>query len=113
MSDIEYIAHYLLLTEQKQPKNLIGKSIPEILRNFKSNKKVLNELADNYLFIKKIEIFNQIAFSSSSSKISGEDKRFDKLAGFLDVESGFSLKKKLNTVLQFDRESFSAIIQKK
>jgi len=113
LSDIEYIAHYLLLTEEKQPKNLIGKSIPEIFRNFKSNKKVLNELADNYLFLKKIEVFNQIAFSSSSSKISAEDKRFDKLVGFLDFKSGSSLKNKLNTVLQFNRESFSAIIQKK
>jgi glutamine synthetase adenylyltransferase len=113
LSDIEYIAHYLLLTEEKRPTSLIAKSIPEILKYFKSNKKVLNELADNYIFIKKLEIFNQVAFSSSSSKISGEDKRFDKLAGFLDIESGLSLKKKLNTVLQFNRESFSAIIQKK
>lgn len=113
LSDIEYIAHYLLLTEEKQPKNLIGKSIPEILTNFKSNKKVLNELADNYIFIKEIEIFNQVAFNSSSSKISGDDKRFDKLAGFLNIESGVSLKKKLNSVLQFNRESYSKIILNK
>ncbi len=68
LSDIEYIAHYLLLTEQKQPKNLIGKSIPEILRTFKSNKKVLNELADNYIFIKKLEIFNQSGFQQQFIK---------------------------------------------
>ncbi|MCW8802833.1 MAG: nucleotidyltransferase domain-containing protein, partial [Ignavibacteriaceae bacterium] len=113
LSDIEYITHYLVLTEEKQPKNLIGTSIPDILRNFKSNKKVLNELADNYIFIKNLEIFNQLTFSISSSKISGEDKRFDKLAGCLDFESGSSLKKKLNTVLQFNRETFSTFIQKK
>ena len=112
LSDIEYIAHYLLLTEEKQPKSLIGKSIPEILTNIKSNKKVLNELADNYLFIKKLEIFNQIVFSSSSSKISGEDIRFDKLARFIGLESGTLLKKKLNSFLQVNRESLSAIIQK-
>ncbi|HEY6437198.1 MAG TPA: hypothetical protein VIY47_11465, partial [Ignavibacteriaceae bacterium] len=106
LSDIEYVAHYLLLTDKKRPISLIGKSISEILKNFNSNKKVLNELADNYIFIKNLEIFNQIAFSTSSSKISGEDNKFDKLAGFLDFESGASLKKKLNFVFQFNRESY-------
>ena len=100
-------------TEEKQPKNLIGKSIPEILKNFKSNKKVLNELADNYIFIKNLEIFNQIAFSSSSSKISGDENKFNKLARFLEIKNGADLKKKLNSVLQFNRESYSKIILNK
>jgi len=113
LSDIEYVAHYLLLTEEKQPIKLIGESIPEILRNFKSNKKVLTELADNYIFLKKIENFNQIAFSSSSSKLSGDEIKFDKLARFLEFENGATLKKKLNSVLQFNRETYSAIIQNK
>jgi glutamine synthetase adenylyltransferase len=113
LSDIEYITHYILLKEENRNISLIAKSIPEILKYFKSNKKVLNELADNYIFIKKLEIFNQIAFSTSSSKISGEDKKFDKLARFFDFESGASLKIKLNSVLQFNRESYTKIILNK
>ncbi len=79
LNDIEYITHYLLLTEKNQPKNMIGKSIPEMLNMIKSNKKVLSELTDNYIFIKNLEFFNQIAFGSSSSKISIEENKLVKL----------------------------------
>jgi glutamate-ammonia-ligase adenylyltransferase len=116
LSDIEYIAHYLILSNPESVTESIGTRILEILKDWavkSKNKKVLNELADNYIFIKNLEIFNQVAFSSSSSKISGEDKRFDKLSGFLDIENGSSLKKKLNSILQFNRESYSKIILNK
>ncbi len=111
LNDIEYITHYLLLTEEKQPNNLIGKSIPVILKNFKSNKKVLSELADNYIFIKNLEIFNQIAFGGSSSKLSGDEIKFDKLARFLEFETGSALKKKLNSVFKINREFFPKLIK--
>jgi glutamate-ammonia-ligase adenylyltransferase len=113
LSDVEYIAHYLLFTEEKQPKNLIGESIPEIFKNFKSNKKVLNKLADNYIFIKNLEIFNQIAFSTSSSKLSVDENKYNKLAHFLETDKGAEIKKKLNSALQFNRESYSKIILNK
>jgi [glutamine synthetase] adenylyltransferase / [glutamine synthetase]-adenylyl-L-tyrosine phosphorylase len=111
LSDIEYIAHYLLLIEGKQSVNLIGKSIPEILRNFKSNKKVLNELADNYILIKNLEIFNQLAFGSSFSKVSVDDLRLNKLARLIEFGNGTKLKKKLNSVLQLNRETFIKFIK--
>jgi glutamate-ammonia-ligase adenylyltransferase len=116
LNDVEYIAYYLLLSNPDLALSFIGKAIPTVLKELTTqskHKKVLNELADNYIFIKNLEIFNQIAFSSSSSKISGDDKKINKLAGFLDFESGASLKKKLNSVFQFNRESYSAIIQNK
>jgi [glutamine synthetase] adenylyltransferase / [glutamine synthetase]-adenylyl-L-tyrosine phosphorylase len=116
LSDVEYVAHYLLLSTPETAFVFIGKAIPEILKELTTQtqyKKVLNELADNYIFIKILEIFNQIAFSSSSSKISGDEKKFEKLARLMEFESGAVLRKKLNSVLQFNRESYSAIIQRK
>ncbi|MGB5288808.1 MAG: hypothetical protein WBN42_09990, partial [Ignavibacteriaceae bacterium] len=90
--DIEYIAHFLLLSKKKQSFNIIGKSIPEILKGFKVNKKVLNELADNYIFLKKIEIFNQLVFNSSSSKIAEDEKRYSKFAQLIKFKNGTILK---------------------
>jgi glutamine synthetase adenylyltransferase len=116
LSDIEYVAHYLLLSNPESAFTLIGKAIPRVLKEHTTqteHKKVLNELADNYIFIKNLEIFNQLAFSSSSSKISDDGNRFDKLARFMGFESGMVLKKKLNSVLQFNRETLSTIILKK
>jgi len=116
LSDVEYVAHYLLLSTPDSAFVLFGKAIPEILKELTTqtkNKKVLNELADNYIFIKNLEIFNQIAFSTSSSKLSGDEMKFEKLARLIEFENGSVLKKKLNSVLQFNLESYSAIIQKK
>ena len=112
LSDVEYIAHYLLLTGNSKLKEFIGKSIPEILISFKENKKVLKELADNYIFLKKIEIFNQLAFNVSSSKINDDEKRYNKLAQIMKFENGDVLKVKLNSALKFNRERFPEFILK-
>ena len=110
LSDIEYIAHYLGLTNASKLKEFIGKSIPEILTNLKGSKKVLNELADNYIFIKKLEIYNQLLFNSSSSKLADDELRYTKLAHMMKLKNGQSLKTKLGSVLKINREHFSKII---
>jgi glutamate-ammonia-ligase adenylyltransferase len=110
LSDIEYIAHYLILSNPESVIESIGIRIPEILKlwSVKSkNKKVLNELADNYIFIKNLEIFNQIAFSSSSSKLSGDENKLNKLAHFMQPESGTTLNKKIYSVFKINRETFT------
>ena len=115
LSDVEYVAHYFLLLSPDSVLSFIGKAIPAVLRELTTqtkHKKVLNELTDNYLFIKNLEIFNQIAFSSSSSKISGDENKFNKLAKLLQFENGKALKKKLNSVLQFNRESYHQLSRK-
>jgi glutamate-ammonia-ligase adenylyltransferase len=115
LNDIEYIAHYYLLSAAELDFKLIGKPISLILSRLSAKakqKKVLNELADNYIFIKNLEIFNQLAFSSSSSKLSSEENKFEKLARLMEFENGSVFKRKLNSVLQFNRESYSAIIRK-
>jgi glutamine synthetase adenylyltransferase len=115
LSDVEYVAHYLLLSTPESAFQFIGSSIPVIINELSTkseHKKVLNELADNYIFIKNLEIFNHLAFSSTSSKITDDGNRYNKLARLLEFENGTGLKKKLNSVFQFNRESFSAIIQK-
>lgn len=114
LSDIEYVAQYFLLSNPESAFMLIGKAIPEILKELttqRKHKKVLNELADNYIFIKNLEIFNQIAFSSSSSKLSGDEKKLERLARLMEFESGSVLKKKLNSVLKINRETFAMFIK--
>jgi glutamine synthetase adenylyltransferase len=63
LNDIEDVAHYYLLSAAESDFKLIGESIPQILSHLSTQfkqKKVLNELADNYIFIKNLEIFNQL-----------------------------------------------------
>jgi glutamine synthetase adenylyltransferase len=116
LSDIEYIAHFLLFQNPDSITSDTSKSIPKILykQSEKSKeKKVLIELADNYIFIKNLEIFNQLVFSVSSSKLSIDENRLEKLSKMLDVKSNNELKTKLNYVLQFNRERYSEIMLRK
>lgn len=116
LSDIESVVHYFLLSNPKNVLSVVGKAIPQILKehiNDSSNKKVLNELADNYIFIKNLEIFNQVVFNVSSSKLSLDENRLDKLSHLITTKTGEELKLKLNSVLQFNRESFTKLILKK
>jgi glutamine synthetase adenylyltransferase len=113
LSDIEYIAHYLVLSKKKQSLDIIGKSIPEILIRFKEKKKVLNDLSDNYIFLKKLEIFNQLAFNSSSSKISDDENRYNNISRLMRIKNGHTIKTKLNSVMKVNRERYSEFILKK
>jgi glutamate-ammonia-ligase adenylyltransferase len=110
LSDVEYAAHFILLSREKQLANFIGKSIPEIITSFKGKTKVLNELADNYIFLKKLEVFNQLVFSTSSSKLAEDDFKYNKLSRFLGFKDGIALKSKLNSVFKTNREYFSKLI---
>jgi len=113
LADIEYITHFLFLSRKDKQRDFIGKSISEFLVKLKSHKKVLNELADNYIFLKKLEIFNQLIFNSSSSKIANDEKRYNKLARIIKFENGDMLKTKLDSVLKVNRKYFSEIVLKK
>lgn len=116
LGDIEYIAHYFLLSGRTISKKLIGKSVPVLLKEVskkKRLKKVLNELAGNYIFLKKLEIFNQLVSGTASSKISDEERRFEKLAGIMKIKDWQELKRKLYSILKVNRETFSEILLKK
>jgi len=116
LSDIESVTHYFLLSNPKIVLSVIGEAIPRILKEHitdSRNKKVLNELADNYIFIKNLEIFNQIVFNVSSSKLSLDENRLDKLSHLITTKTGEELKTKLNSVLKFNRESYTKLMLKK
>jgi len=110
LSDNEYITHFLFLSRRNISTEIIGKSITNLLNAVEGNKKVLNELSDNYIFLKKLEIFNQLAFGSSSSKISDDEKRFERLAKLMNYKNGSALKSKLSFVLKLNRDQFRKII---
>jgi len=116
LNDIESVVHYFLLSNPKKVLSVVGKANPRILKEHitdSRNKKVLNELADNYIFIKNLEIFNQIVFNVSSSKLSLDENRLDKLSHLITTKTGEELKTKLNSVLKFNRESYTKLMLKK
>jgi glutamate-ammonia-ligase adenylyltransferase len=113
MNDIEYVAHYMVLSNKQVVKYFIGKSTPEVLIELSKAKKewrFLKSLADNYIFLKELDILNQIVTGSISSKISEETGRLEKLAFLLKIKSGSELKKKLTSVFKDNRDAFNRFI---
>jgi glutamate-ammonia-ligase adenylyltransferase len=113
LNDVEYIAHYLILSIQTLVKKNIGNSTPDILIELSKEKKdwrFLRSLADNYIFLKELDIFNQIAANSRTSKISEETERLNKLAFLLKIKNGLELKKKISSVLKYNRDAYNKLI---
>ena len=113
LNDIEYIAHYLILSNPMNTKKYFGKSTPNILIELSKEKKkwgFLKSLADNYIFLKELDIFNQIATNSRSSKISEETERLDKLSTMIKIESGTELIRKIRSILKENRDAYSKLI---
>ncbi len=113
LNDIEYIANYLLLSNTEALKYYFGKPVPAVLKDLSKaikKLKLLNSLADNYIFLKQLDMFNQIAENSRSSKISQEAERLDKLAVMLNYKSGELLLKKIRAVLKESRDAYYSIV---
>ena len=113
LNDIEYIAHYLILSNPELVKKYIASSTPEILTNLSKEKKewaFLKSLADNYIFLKELDMFNQIATNSRSSKISEETERLDKLTTMIKIESGSKLIREIRSILKENRDAYSKLI---
>jgi glutamine synthetase adenylyltransferase len=113
LNDIEYIAHYLILSNPELVKKYIGSSTPEILTHLSKEKKewtFLKSLADNYIFLKELDMFNQIATNIRSSKISEETERLDKLTTMIKIESGSELIREIRSILKENWDAYSKLI---
>ena len=113
LNDIEYTAHYFLLSASYSIKDFIGKSTPAILSKLSKTKKdlrFLKSLGDNYIFLKELDMFNQIATNSRASKVSEETERLDRLAFMLKYKNGHELLRKIRMVLKENSDAFNKLI---
>jgi glutamate-ammonia-ligase adenylyltransferase len=116
LNDIEYIAHYLILSNPELVKKYIGSSTPEILINLSKEKKewrFLKSLADNYIFLKQLEIFNQVTINSRSSKIGENTEGFNKLAILLKFKNESELRKKIRSTQKENRDAYLKLFKVK
>ena len=113
LNDIEYISHYLILSNRMDVNNFMGKSTHDTLTQLSNEKKewkFLKSLANNYIFLKELDMFNQIATNSRSSRISEETGRIEKLAFLLKIKYGLELRKKITSVLKDNRDAYNRLI---
>ncbi|RKY93941.1 MAG: hypothetical protein DRQ01_03550, partial [Ignavibacteriae bacterium] len=73
LADIEYALHYYILCNPSLLSKCRGKSIPSILDNVEDLKlagKIKQTIKKNFIFLKELEIINQIVFNKNTSKLA-------------------------------------------
>jgi glutamine synthetase adenylyltransferase len=103
LTDVEYLIHYLLLSDPQSVKLVYGKPFiktMEIVKNkFKPGIDLAN-LKDCYYFLKQVLILNQIFFNAIGSKISADEEILLPLVQFLKIKSTADLKKRIDETMK-------------
>lgn len=102
INDIETIIQYLLLCNSRIFKQSVGNTVIENLHSIeeKLKKKEFNMLFEAYKFYKRVEIYNQLLFNASVTKIDLEGEKLKILIeklNILNVQEFKSLLKKYTT----------------
>ena len=93
ITDIDFIVQYVILCNPEIFSKSRGKSIPDklkIIGKIIKNKFIIVILKESFTILKETEIFNQLVFSVTNSKISLKDKTISELssvAGYKTPES--------------------------
>ncbi len=99
LTDIDFIVEYLILCNPQLLKRCGSKNTPgriKILMSVIKEEPKLIELINAFVFLKSTEIYNQIIFSVSSSKISMDEKKLNNLYAIMDYNSVNKFRKDLN-----------------
>lgn len=89
LSDVEYIVYYLILSNPELISASVGKPLPTIANRLikqNINQEEVKILKKNYIFLKELQMYNQLTANSNSSKLTLEGR--DKL--LLANQLGFS-----------------------
>jgi hypothetical protein len=103
LADVEYLIHYLILSDPQLVKLAYGKPFlktMEIVKNkFKPGIDLAN-LKDCYYFLKQIIILNQLFFSASGAKRLTDEEHILPLAQFLKIKSSADLIKRIDETMK-------------
>ncbi len=107
ITDIEFVCHYYLIKNNLVNKKLFGLPLNKIINEIKKTgmeDSIKIDLADNFEFLKQIEILNQAFSGNNSSKISEDEISFSIISDLLGVKN---LKKKYFDVIKFNSNYYN------
>jgi len=99
LTDVEYLIHYLILSDPQLVKLAYGKPFINTMEIVKNKFKPcidLEKLSDCYYFLKQIMILNQLFFSASGTKILTDEEHILPLVQFLKIKSTADLRKSID-----------------
>ena len=109
LADIDFIVQYLILTNPDIYNNVAGqgilKSIAELKKSIKDETD-FEKLEENFLFLKRLEISNQIIFNSTQPAVPTVEAKLTMLRKLLRFETNEDFKNKLSQVTKFNNSLF-------
>ena len=102
ISDIEFICHYFLFRNKLVSRKFFSLSLNKIIKEIKKTgeeESINIDLAENFEFLKQIEILNQVISGNNSSKISEDEINISIIS---DLRNEKNLQKKYYDVIKFN-----------
>jgi len=103
LTDVEYLIHYLILSDPQLVRLAYGKPFiktMEIVKNIFKPGIDLEKLSDCCYFLKQIIILNQLFFSASGTKILTDEEHILPLVQFLKIKSTADLIKRIDETMK-------------
>lgn len=104
--DIEFLAQYLILCNNNLFETCRGKGTEESLITLSSQFKDLKKAADNFSFLKKLDITNQNLFNATSSIISLDSRKIKLLSEAMGFENEEEFRKRFLEITLSNQKIF-------
>lgn len=114
ITDIEFTIQLLILSSAKIFLELIGKPIKSTLEILKQNfpSEELEILKTNYDFLKKLNLFNQIIFNSSTAMLPSDKKKVSMLSHQIGFKNSDEFQSHLNNIMKSNKNIFQKFVVK-
>lgn len=112
--DVEFALQLLILSEPERFYRMAGKSQFQIINYFKENSDLedLDSLQNNYRFLKKLILLNQICFDSTTEILPTDKKKLNLLSKQMGIENSEKFRSRLNETLRTNKLIFQKIVAK-
>ena len=110
LADIEYALHYHLLCNPSLLSNCRGKSIPSIIdkvEELKLSTDIKQTIKKNFIFLKELEITNQIMFNKNTSRLAKDILKQGILTKVFNKKLPTDINKELNRVIKSNIKLYS------
>jgi glutamate-ammonia-ligase adenylyltransferase len=114
LTDIEFLIQYILLSNKYYYSKYAGKRVDQIvplLIESDSTYRDLHDLVNNFLFLKKLGLLNQVIFNSTSSAIVLNDEKVSALAKKMNFNSEEDFRKYFSKIIKLNKLIFEKYLK--
>ncbi|MCL5029847.1 MAG: nucleotidyltransferase domain-containing protein [Bacteroidetes bacterium] len=116
IADIEFLIQFILLSDSNIYSSNRSKTAAEIISSIvklDKNFSDIHVLKDNFLFLKNMELANQIIFRSTSSTLTMDKNKFSAISRFMNHEPAEEFHEELSKIIKTNYSLFEKYLEGK